>query len=76
MDEFGVIDTSIWQETKVMPKFKCYINTDEGKLIHIIESGWDCPKMYSVIIEDGDLGHPSLEFLNKEQITKKYKIKI
>ena len=76
MNEFGIIDTNCWQEAPVNIKVKTFVNTNDPKMIHIVESGWEHPPMYSVIVEDGEQGYPDLEFLNKEQIKTKYNITI
>lgn len=76
MCEFGIIDTNCWQETNSNAKIVSFINTEQPQLIHIIETGWQEPQMYSVIIENGDLGYPDLEFLNEAQIKEKYNIKL
>lgn len=76
MREFGIIDTNCWQETNTNAKIVSFINTEQPQLIHIIETGWQEPQMYSVIIENGELGYPDLEFLNEAQIKEKYNIKL
>lgn len=76
MNEFGIINTNCWQESKISPKLKTFVNTDSPQVIHIVESGWEHPKMYSVIIEDGELGYPDLQFLNSDQIKNKYNINL
>lgn len=74
MVEFGIINTNCWQESSPNINNKTFINTDIPLLMHIIESGW--PNMYSVLIEDGIVGKPRLEFLTEEQIETKYNINI
>jgi len=76
MAEFGIINTNCWQETKIQPKVKSYVNTDEPKVIHVIQTGWEQPPMFSVVIENGDIGRPKLEFLDENQIKRKYNITI
>lgn len=76
MAEFGIINTNCWQETKILPPIKSFVNIDDPQVIYIIESGWAHPKMYSVITEDGELGYPNLEFLTKEQVQIKYNINL
>jgi hypothetical protein len=76
MDEFGIINTNCWQEIKTTPEIKSFVNTDEPQVIHIVKSGWQYPQMFSIIIEDGELGYPNMEFLDKEQIQNKYNITI
>lgn len=73
---FGVIDTNAWQETSHRPNLKSFVNTDTPQIIHIVESGWDCPRMYSVIVEDGEKGYPDLKFLTAEQIKTDYNINL
>lgn len=74
MDECGIINTNPWQEINTIPSVRSFINTDEPQCMHIVKSGWEHPQMYSVIIEDGELGYPTLDFLEKEQIQIKYNI--
>ena len=76
MTEFGIINTNEWQETFVTPRLKSFVNVDKPQVMHIIESGWQEPPMYSVIIEDGELGYPNLEFFSKETIQNKFNIKL
>ena len=76
MDEFGILNTNCWQETKLTPKIRTFINTDSPQIIHIVKSGWEKPQMYSVVIEDGEDGYPKLEFLNGDEVKEKYNIKI
>jgi hypothetical protein len=74
MYEFGIINTNCWQETQNTPKIRSFIHTDDPRIIHIIPSGWEAPQRYSVIVEDGELGYPYLQFLDQEQIKTKYNI--
>lgn len=77
MNEFGIINTNVWQEySTTEPKMKSFVHTNAPQIIHIVESGWDCPRMYSVIVEDGELGYPDLKFLSAEQIKTNYNITI
>jgi hypothetical protein len=76
MIEFGTIDTNIWQASQIIPKIESFVNTDAPQIIHIVESGWDHPRMYSVIVEDGELGYPDLKFLTAEQIKTNYNINL
>jgi hypothetical protein len=76
MNEFGIIDTNCWQETKITPNIRTFVNTDSPQIIHIITSGWVEPQMYSVVIEDGELGCPDLKFMTKDLIKITYNINI
>jgi len=74
--EYGIMNTNMWQEIKEQTPITTYVNTEQPLIIHVVNSGWDEPKMYSVIVENGDLGYPSLEFLTSEEITNKFNIKL
>ena len=74
MAEIGILNTNDWQETNVKNDLKSFVHLYEPKLIHIIKSGWDNPKMYIVVLEDGELGYPETELLNENQIKTKYNI--
>ena len=76
MAEFGIIDTNCWQETVTKHELRSFINTDVPQIIHIIKTGWEHPQMYSVVIEDGEMGYPDLEFLDADQIKSKFNINL
>lgn len=76
MNEFGIIDTNVWQQSPVKTETKTYINTERPQVMHLIKSGWEMPQMYNVVIEDGEHGYPTFEFLSSEQIKNKFNIKL
>lgn len=77
MDELGItLEKPIWRRGTGITKTKTFVNLNEPKILHIIETGWVTPKMYSVVIENGETGVPELEFLNAEQILEKFQIDV
>lgn len=76
MAEFGFINTNNWQPILTPPAIKTFINTDEPQVLHIVESGWEHPKQYCVIIEDGEFCTTTLELLGKTQIKEKFNVDI
>ena len=75
--EFGFINTKpSWKRTVEVSKTRTFIHNSDPRVLHIIETGWNTPKMYSVIIEDGELGYPEMEFLSAEQILQKFDIDV
>jgi hypothetical protein len=74
MNEFGIINTNMWQETKLKSNIKTFVNTEDPKIMHVIQTGWEYPKMYIVVVEDGEKGKPESQFLSEEDLFKHYSL--
>jgi len=73
--EFGILNIKpSWKKSINLSKTKTYVHIEDPQVLHIIQTGWK--DMYCVIIEDGELGYPKMEYLSCKQILEKYDIDV